>query len=66
MEAAGQVSIPVRVINTDMWPTNSEGNKRHFKSFDATILPGMGHFLMQEEPYVFNNALDEIIQRDFL
>jgi pimeloyl-ACP methyl ester carboxylesterase len=40
------INTPVRCVNTDLWPTDLEANRKHMKYFDATILKGSGHFLM--------------------
>jgi pimeloyl-ACP methyl ester carboxylesterase len=57
MRAAG---VPVRAINADKWPTQVENN-RAYCDFDATILPGYGHFLMQEAPDALNGALVDTV-----
>lgn len=44
-----EAGVPIRSINSDMWPTDLEGN-RQVADYDATILEGRGHFLMQEAP----------------
>jgi len=53
--------VPVRVINADKWPTNLSGN-RQYADFDAVILEGYGHFLMQEAPAELNAALSETVK----
>jgi len=58
LRAAG---VPVRVINADKWPTNVSGN-RQYADFDAVILEGYGHFLMQEAPAELNAALSETVK----
>jgi pimeloyl-ACP methyl ester carboxylesterase len=57
MQAAG---IPIRCINADKWPTNVEANRK-YADFDAVILTGYGHFLMQEAPDELNRALIETV-----
>jgi pimeloyl-ACP methyl ester carboxylesterase len=52
--------VPIRCVNADIWPTNVEAN-REYADFDAVILPGFGHFLMQEAPDELNDALIEIV-----
>lgn len=47
--AFAQAGVPIRALNSDLWPTNLEGN-RAVSDFDAVILEGYGHFLMQEAP----------------
>jgi len=48
--------VPIRAINTDMWPTDVEGN-RALADFELTLLEGHGHFLMQEVPDELNQVL---------
>jgi pimeloyl-ACP methyl ester carboxylesterase len=57
MQSAG---VPVRCINADLWPTNTEANRK-YADFDVVILPGVGHFLMQEAPDELNDALIELV-----
>lgn len=47
--AFAQAGVPIRVLNSDLWPTNLEGN-RAVSDYQAVILKGYGHFLMQEMP----------------
>lgn len=57
MQAAG---VPVRCVNADKWPTNATAN-RQYCDFEVTILPGFGHFLMQEAPDQLNAALSDTV-----
>jgi len=57
-----RINAPVRCVNADLWPTDIEANRRHMKSFDATIMKGSGHFIMLEKPDDFNKALDKYIK----
>ncbi len=54
--AFANADVPIRCINADKWPTNPEANQK-YADFEATILPGYGHFLMQEAPQELNAAL---------
>jgi len=56
-----KISIPVRFLNGDGYPTNIESAKKHIKDFDIKIMKGVGHFLMLEKPGEFNEKLEEII-----
>ena len=57
LQSAG---VPIRCVNADKWPTNTEANRK-YADFDAVILPGVGHFLMHEAPDELNDALIEIV-----
>ncbi|MGE4292558.1 MAG: alpha/beta fold hydrolase [Desulfovibrio sp.] len=56
-----EIRIPVHAIDADKWPVNFEANRRHMASFDATILPHTGHFLMMARPEEFNRALETVL-----
>jgi pimeloyl-ACP methyl ester carboxylesterase len=56
--AFAAAGVPIRAINADLWPTNLEGN-RALADFDAMILKGYGHFLMQEAPEELARAMVE-------
>ena len=54
------VDVPIRCVNADKWPTNVTANQK-YADFDAVILNGYGHFLMQEAPEELNDALIELV-----
>jgi len=56
-----KLNVPIRLINSDIYPTNTEAAMRHIKDFDLKIINGVGHFLMLEKPDEFNKSLEEII-----
>ena len=60
--AAEKMEIPLYSINTDLWPTNLEVNKKYVKSFKLKMMPGTGHFVMLEDAEKFNELLEEIIK----
>ena len=60
--AVGQIEIPLYSISSDLWPMNLEGNKKYVKSFKLKLMPGIGHFVMLEDPEKFNKLLEEIIK----
>jgi pimeloyl-ACP methyl ester carboxylesterase len=61
--AAGLAGVraPIRCINSDRFPTNVDGARKHAKDFDAVILAGVGHFPHLEKPAEFNDALKKIL-----
>ncbi|MGD8781635.1 MAG: alpha/beta hydrolase [Ignavibacteria bacterium] len=61
VEEIKQLNIPVININADKWPTNLEKNQKIYPKFDVRIIKGTGHFLNQEKPDEFNNALKEVV-----
>lgn len=61
--ALKEVRLPIIAINSDMIPTNVEGNRKIAASFDVIIMPGHGHFLMLEDPRDFNPKLEQAVMR---
>ena len=60
-EALKEIHVPIRCINSDRYPTNVEANQKHTVSFEARIMPGIGHFGQLEDPETFNRLLAETI-----
>jgi len=58
---ARRLSVPIRAINGDLFPTDVEAVRRVKADFDAIILPHMGHYPMLERPEEFNRHLASII-----
>jgi pimeloyl-ACP methyl ester carboxylesterase len=56
------VEVPVRAINSSMWPTNVEGNRRYDPDFDVLIIEGSGHFPMREKRADFDRLLEQVIE----
>jgi len=56
-----EVRLPIRAINADKWPTDLENNRKHAASFEIKLMPGIGHFVMQEDPVTFNRLLRETL-----
>jgi len=58
---ARRLSVPIRTINGDLFPTDVEAVRRVKADFDAVILTHMGHYPMLERPEEFNRHLGLII-----
>jgi len=56
------IKIPIVCINCDSQPTPIESNQKNVPTMIAKIMPGMGHFVMMEDPETFNRLLEETIQ----
>ncbi len=56
------LDIPIRLINSDLYPTDMEANKRHMKDAKLILLDGLGHFPQMEDPPRFNDALQNILE----
>jgi len=59
--ALREVRIPIHCINSDKYPTNVEVGQRHALSFELKLMPGIGHFVMMEDPEKFNQLLTETV-----
>lgn len=55
------LTVPLKSINADLWPTNVEGNKKLVPSYEMALMKGRGHFIMLEAPDEFNVLLDRMI-----
>ena len=58
-----EVRLPVVGVYADLWPVDSEANRRHMISFEAIVLPGTDHFLQLGSPEKFNEALQQALQK---
>lgn len=60
-DALADIEIPIYLINSDYRPTNIEAGQALTEPFDAVLMSGVGHFVMQEDPQQFNRLLTEVI-----
>jgi pimeloyl-ACP methyl ester carboxylesterase len=56
-----KVRVPAHAVNADLYPTDVEANRRHFASYDVTIMKGVGHYVMLEDPARFSDLLADAI-----
>lgn len=61
--ALKEMRLPIIAINSDMIPTNLEGNRQIAAFFDVIMMPGHGHFLQLEDPQGFNANLEQAVMR---
>ena len=54
------LKLPVIALNPDNEPTDVESMRKH--GVDVIIMPGVGHFLMMEDPKRFNELLEAAIR----
>jgi pimeloyl-ACP methyl ester carboxylesterase len=59
--AARKLTVPLRAINGDLYPTDVPGVRRIKADFAAVILPHTGHYPMLECPEEFNRRLAEVV-----
>jgi pimeloyl-ACP methyl ester carboxylesterase len=60
LAALPELQAPIAAINPDYRPNDVEALKRH--GVKAVLMPGVGHFLMMEDPDTFNRLLGETIE----
>jgi pimeloyl-ACP methyl ester carboxylesterase len=56
-----EMKKPVYAINADLWPTNEEYNRSTVPDFKVRYMTGYGHFIMLENPELFNKLLQKTI-----
>ncbi len=59
--ALRKVGVPVHCINSDKVLTKVDVAREYAPSFDVSILPDVGHFLMMERPEEFNELLGQTL-----
>lgn len=57
------LKVPLKCVNSDLWPTNVDGNKKLVPSYEMALMKKGGHFIMLEDPSRFNVLLDQMIKR---
>ena len=57
------IDVPIHLINSDYRPTNTLAGQALTASFEATLMSGVGHFVMQEDPAQFNAIMAELLNR---
>ena len=57
-----EIQFPLVSINSDQEPTNVEAFKDYVPSFEAKIIPEVGHVVFWDAPDEFNRLLEETIQ----
>ena len=55
------ITIPVVSINSRLWPTAPEENRKHIKNYQLFYIEETGHFPMLEKPEEFNMLLKKAI-----
>lgn len=59
--SARRLSVPLRAINGDLYPTDISGVRKVKADFDAVIMKHMGHYPMLERPDEFNRHVAEVV-----
>lgn len=63
LPALREIKAPIRAVNADKFPTNTEANRRHMPGYEAQIVRGTGHYPMLEAPEPFAAALDRALEQ---
>ncbi len=61
-EDCRRLKVPVRAIQSDLYPTDIEMNRAYFRDYEVKTISGVGHYPMLEAPAEFNAALREFLQ----
>jgi len=59
--AAGKLTVPLRAINGDLYPTDVAGVRKIKPDFDVVVMKHMGHYPMLERPDEFNARVAEVV-----
>ena len=58
--AAERLTIPLRAINGDLYPTDVAANRQIKSDFDVAIMKHMGHYPMLERPHEFDELVGAV------
>lgn len=60
--AARKLSVPLRAINGDLYPTNIESVRQIKPDFEAIIMKHVGHYPMLERTAEFNHHVEDVVR----
>ncbi len=60
--ALADVDVPLIAINSDIGPTDEQRIRIHAPTFRLKLMPGVGHFVMIEDPAHFNTLLEQALR----
>lgn len=60
--AARKLTAPLRAINGDLFPTDTQTIRKIKPDFEAVVMPHMGHYPMLERPEEFNRLVTRIVE----
>lgn len=61
-ESARRLTVPLRAINGDLYPTDAESVRSIKPDFDVMILKRVGHYPMLERPEEFDRLVSRVIR----
>jgi pimeloyl-ACP methyl ester carboxylesterase len=59
--SARRLTVPLRAINGDLYPTDVEGVRKIKPDFEAAVMVHMGHYPMLERPDEFNRHVAAVV-----
>ena len=60
--SARKLTVPLRAINGDLYPTDVDSVRKIKTDFDAVVMKHMGHYPMLERPDEFNRYVAQVVQ----
>lgn len=60
--AARRLTVPLRAINGDLYPTDIESVRKVKPDFDAVIMKHVGHYPMLERPQEFDTHVADVLR----
>ncbi len=60
-DSARKLTVPLRAINGDIFPTDVEGVRKIKPDFEVLIMKHMGHYPMLERPAEFNDLVAKVV-----
>lgn len=61
-ESARDLTVPLRAINGDLYPTDVDGVRKIKRDFEVIVMPHMGHYPMLERPEEFDERVIEVLR----
>jgi len=61
--SARRLQVPLRAINGDLYPTDTEGVRKVQPDFEVLVMKHMGHYPMLERPAEFDRLVEEVVER---
>ena len=59
--AVTALGVPIHALNSDLNETKLETNRRYAPRFEVTVLRGVGHWPMLEDPPAFTAGLERVL-----
>ena len=59
--AVQALAAPIHALNTDLNPTKLDTNRKYAPRFALTLLPGLAHWPMLEDPAAFQAGLEQVL-----